>query len=258
MIAINYNMKLLDTNTPSGQQLYIGDDSKELFEHNLKVQPMDWVWRDINITYNLNSQGYRCPEWEDCDWNNSVLFIGGSDIFGLGINEDQTVSYHFSKITGIPVINLGVNGISSTFKWINTIKLLSYDISPKAVVYLWSPPNRTLEFTDDSGVSNKKWGLWVEDEGVGKHWSTHAYQGSQFLRYHMMHVPFLWKCPCVQYTPLYSDLPWFKLEESDKLDLIDLARDLNSNGKAHPGPESHKSWANRFLRDIQTINPNFS
>lgn len=246
-------MILLDTNESKGQYKFIGVDTKELFEHNLNTQPKDWLWRETDIVYNLNSQGYRCPEWDKCDWNNSILFIGGSDIFGLAITEEQTVSQRVSKLLDVPTINLGVNAASPMFLWVNTIKLIQQKVSPKAVIYLWPQPTRTLEFTDDTGVNNKKWGIWLNEDGVGKYWCTHPYQGHQFLRYFMMNVPFMWECPCIQYPPIYFDLPWIELTEETKLSFPDNGRDVSPSGMGHPGPLSHESWAHRFVKDLNQL-----
>jgi hypothetical protein len=98
-------------------------DDQATYEANLKTQPADWEWRTRRVRYTVNSQHYRCPEWSDIDWSNSILMLGCSMVFGLGLDDDQTVTASLSRKLGMPVINLGVPGSSAMFQWINTTKL---------------------------------------------------------------------------------------------------------------------------------------
>jgi hypothetical protein len=110
--------------------IWVGSDTEERFQENLKSQPEDWPWRNQQITYKLNSQNYRAPEWDSIDWENSVVMFGCSQVFGVGVDEDQTLGYYLSELLNKPVINLGIPGGSSMALWINTEKLLNYGINP--------------------------------------------------------------------------------------------------------------------------------
>jgi hypothetical protein len=242
-------MQLLDTGTPSGLQPFVSTDSKELFEHNLNTQLQDWIWRTDTITYTLNSQGYRCPEWELCDWNNSIVLMGGSDIFGLGVKDSQTVGHQITVLSNINTINLGVNACSPMFLWANTLRLASYKIKPKAVVYLWPEPTRMTVFTSDNGIDNIKDGSHGETR-LGKQWAAHQYQSYQFLRYCMMNCDLTWDCPIVQYSPLFVDVEWLDVSKSKQLKIVDYGRDIR-NKKGHYGPTTYQNWAKVFLNDLK-------
>lgn len=245
-------MKLLESGYTQGNYNFLGTDTAELFEQNLKEQLPDWRYRSETITYQLNSQGYRCNEWDQCDWNNSILLLGGSDIFGMGVDETQTVSHYIETLHGYKTINLGVNAASPMLLWANSILLAKSQIKPKAVVYVWTEPTRSVEFVDNTGLNNKKTGIWERPNSIGKFWATHRFQGVQSLRYYMMNIELLWKCPCVQYPPLYVDLPWLKLTEDTKLPILDSSRDVVPNG-THFGPITYQAWAERFINDLRFL-----
>jgi hypothetical protein len=139
-------MEILNISTRP-ESLYFGySDSEELFKKNLKRMPEDWVWRNKQILYTHNSQGYRAPEWKDVDWNNSVLVFGCSFVYGVGIRREETCTKNLSDLLKMPVINLGCNGSSPLFQWVNSTILRSeYNVKPKAVIYYWPYSQRIAE-----------------------------------------------------------------------------------------------------------------
>ena len=62
------------------------------------------------VNYKLNSLGYRDVEWTDYDLNNSIWCVGHSDVFGMGVQENQTWCRLLEHTTGIKTINLGIAG----------------------------------------------------------------------------------------------------------------------------------------------------
>ena len=243
-------MRLLESGYTEGTYKFLSTDTKELYEKNLKLQQDDWHYRTSPVNYQLNTQGYRCKEWNEYDWNNSIVLMGGSDIFGAGVDETETVSYYIKQLSGIDTINLGVNAISPMFLWINSILLAKENIQPKAIVYVWPDPSRSVEFIDSEGFNNKKMGIWEKENNFGKLWATHRFQGVQSLRYYMMNINLMWKCPCLQYPPLYVEIPWLKLTDELKLPMIDNSRDVVPNS-THFGPSTYYSWAEKFLNDLK-------
>ena len=243
-------MQLLDTGATKGSYDFLSTDNKELFEKNLILQPDDWIWRKETIQYDLNSQGYRCNEWDQYDWNNSIIIMGGSDVFGIGVKESQTVSKYIENLTGYQTINLGANAVSPMFMWINSIILAKKNIKPVAMIYIWTDPSRMSEFVDDAGIQNKKCGVWSNQNEIGYHWATHRFQGYQFLRYFMLNIDQLWNCPCKQYPPLFVDLPWINMTDELKLPTLDNSRDVVPNSH-HFGPVTYKAWAEKFVNDLK-------
>ena len=238
-----YNIELLNGHRRRGSFEFEfeseGNDSKESFEKNLKEQPADWEWRNTIVTYTYNKQGYRTLNWENSDWDNSVLLFGGSDVVGTGVQYKQTVGWQLSELISTPVINLGRGGSGSMFQWVNTVKLCQTGIKPKAVIYIWPQPNRCLEFIDDTGLNTKEYGAWDEDKNFGTSWVLHDHHGTCYRNYVIDCCNILWKCPVLHYdrypTPNLGHLA----------PSVDKSRDT-----FHPGPKTYGIWANTIKNDL--------
>lgn len=216
--------------------------------YNLKSGSFTQIGTDVNkfailkykgpeIIYNLNSQGYRAKEWIEYDWNNSILVFGASNIFGVGVREEDTVSGHIENITGIPCINLGQIGSGCSAQWINSLRLLDQNIQPKGVVYVWPDESRDTEFKDDSGVRVDFVGNWTR-RPFGRALAYHEFQGKILSNYYSDAINMLWTCPIAEFRLKTND-PASPLVE------VDISRD-----SLHPGPESYKIWANLAIEKL--------
>lgn len=98
------------------------------------------------IKYKLNDKGYRDVNWSDEDLNNSVWCIGHSDVFGIGVNADQTWPSLLSS--HLKTINLGIAGAA----W-DTISRLIYSglqsYKPKYII-IQSTTLERREFISDN------------------------------------------------------------------------------------------------------------
>lgn len=119
-----------------------GLDTKSLFKENLKKLDQSWFYANNKITYELNSQGYRCKEFDEIDWINSYAVVGCSHIFGSGNRLEDTIPRLIQKKTGVNCINLGVPSSSCEHQFLNTLLLLSYT-KVKKVIVVWTYPTRT-------------------------------------------------------------------------------------------------------------------
>ena len=84
------------------------------------------------IDYTVNSCGYRCSEFEDINWSESIVACGCSNTFGIGVDDKETWSYQLSKKLDMPVINLGMGGTSIWYHVYNLKQIVKYN--PKYVV----------------------------------------------------------------------------------------------------------------------------
>lgn len=134
-------------------------DQESLFEKNLKIVSNEWVYRSKKIYYKFNSQGYRCPEWTDIDWKNSILLIGCSYTLGVGLAEEDTLAAVLSAIVNRPVINLGVGSSSNHLMLHNSFSLVDSDIIPNQVIALFSDVSRATHFKEDGSI--KHYGNWI-------------------------------------------------------------------------------------------------
>jgi len=211
-------------------------DSEEDFIENCKTQPDNWYWRSNPIRYSLNSDGYRCPEWEQIDWANSILMFGCSYIFGSGVDDHQTIPSQLALRFKRPVINLGIPGTSTMYQFMNTITLREHGIVPKAVIYSWPQSSRytVVRHHDPLSINNYIVGLL----GPALFSDIHNWT---YLKYLRKSTDLLWPCPVFH---LHCDFH-IRHEDPNLLFIhpnVDIARDLK-----HPGPRSLRHAAIRIF-----------
>ena len=248
-INIPMNLNLLITEDIVGTPQTVefrGTDSKTRYLGNLVCNPnFKAQWANCPITYSLNSNYYRCPEWKDIDWDNSILLLGDSWAFGLGIDLPSTIDHRLShELGGTPVVNLGQTGTSWTFSWINSVRLVEAGIRPLAVVYIWTDIARYAQLLEDNITYS--YGAWDLDQpGLGREYAldqTHSRNMSiEILR----SIRTMWTCPQLHYTwSKHVELPGVQYLGGSELD---KARDL-----IHPGPRSTAQWAQSMAQELSS------
>lgn len=131
---------------------YMFNDSQKWFEDNLKTQPNNWRYRTQRVEYHVGSHGYRCPEFEDINWSESVVLFGCSQTYGIGLDESETLHTQLSKLIDRPVINLGLGASSVLFALMNQVRLQRANINPYAVINIWTSFLRMPEFKHNGDV----------------------------------------------------------------------------------------------------------
>lgn len=248
-INISMNPNLLITKDIVGKPPVVrfrGTDSESRYIYNLVNTPdFKDQWANCPITYSLNSDYYRCPEWKDIEWDKSVLLLGDSWAFGLGLDLPSTFASRLShELNGTPVVNLGQTGTSWTFAWINSVRLVEAGIRPRAVVYIWTDMARYAQLLEDNITYS--YGAWDLDQpGLGREYAldqTHSRNMSiEILR----SVRTMWSCPQLHYTwSKHTDLPGVHYLGNSELD---KARDL-----IHPGPRSTAQWARSMAQELSS------
>jgi hypothetical protein len=111
----------------------------------------------------LNKHGYRTVEFDSVDWANSIVIFGCSNVYGIGVGEEDTLSSQLSKITKLPVINMGVGGSSMEYSLYNSVVLKDHYPTPKAVVQIWSSLSRTTYYTKKNVTHHGTWGMKPND-----------------------------------------------------------------------------------------------
>ena len=246
-----------------GALKWLPSDSAELFAKNLLTQPDDWLYRTKEVVYRLNSLGYRCPEFDQIEWAQSIVVKGCSVVEGIGLAEEDTLSSRLADLFNQPVINLGIAGSSILFTLINTYKLLSNNIRPKLVIELYTNTDRSVFFNRKTGEAIHL-GSWLTDgskktgdgfdESFMEAWAKHSIvSGSEKIKniFYVGINEMLWQSAGV---PLYQAC--FMTEASKTLNLpsipaafggnLDLARDL-----MHPGRETIKACAKKIFDNIK-------
>ena len=83
----------------SGEHKFIGLDNSQRLEIRLRNSPKDWYYRTHEVKYILNSNKFRTKEFKDIDWENSIVLIGCSNTFGIGVTEEDTIAANLQGIT---------------------------------------------------------------------------------------------------------------------------------------------------------------
>lgn len=135
-----------------GKFEYFTNDSLERFNQNLQLMPSSWPYRHKKVVYSMNKQGYRCQDLDTVDWANSVVMFGCSELMGTGLADDERICYQLENLLNVPVINLGKNGTSVHFSFMNNIALFN-KCKPLGVVNQWTELFRETSYGADKYVT---------------------------------------------------------------------------------------------------------
>lgn len=202
-----------------------------------------------NITYQLNSQGYRTREFLQVRWDQTLAVVGCSHVFGLGVPEDQTLPYWLETLLAVPTLNLGMTSASAWLCYINCLALIAR--RPRAILMVWPQPERIPQFYDQPQPAVRDLGMerldreflhlgaW-SDSSLFREWNRSDSQSciltltlAQSLRI-MCSSNGIPLCEA-SYSDICETLNCLKLE------FLDRARD-----GIHPGPQSHRSAAEQI------------
>lgn len=131
--------------------MYYNNDSPEFWAKNNYIT----LVKD-EATYLLNSQGYRCDEF-NLDSELPVLFMGCSNTFGLGIQLETSWAYrilsHIRTKTNktIPYWNISRNGSSVDLQYYNLEQHIQ-TIKPKFIFFLIPSLYRRLVFLNNRAI----------------------------------------------------------------------------------------------------------
>jgi hypothetical protein len=145
--------------------LFSGNDSWELYQKNLKIQPIDWYYRTNQISYIRNKNGHRCKNIKDIDLDNYILFTGCSHTEGIGLELEKTYPYLVSKELNCDYYNLAIGGSGidtlsyNLITWFSTIKK-----KPKFLVLQWTHHNRFITVKDKNKNTYETCGPWSTDD----------------------------------------------------------------------------------------------
>lgn len=225
---------------------FVSTDNEELFKKNLQLMPNDWYFRNKIVTYSLNENNYRTDNFDKIKWDKSIVIFGCSHVFGVGVSDDETITSYIKNITGIDTVNMGISGGSIFHSFFNLTTMLSMNISPLAIVNIWTGIDRFLYFGSDGVKSLGSWSLgrWPDKKEFYKLWiedPTHSITFSNIIR---KNSNFLCKdhkyyeCSFFEHTAEIFNI--------DLLPTFDLGRDL-----IHKGPVSNKNAAIKIIDNLR-------
>lgn len=151
-MTMTYLLKSGYQNEISIETEYCGADYKDLHYKNRSRFGPSWAYYDSNITYKMNSLGYRMnKELNDVDFDNYIAFFGCSFCVGVGLPLEETYAYRLSKELDMDYINGAIGGGSPTFVFNNLVTLFKNAPKlPKRVIINWPPIHRTMYWFENS------------------------------------------------------------------------------------------------------------
>lgn len=224
-------------------------DNFDDYQTLIDSQSPDWYYRNNTVTYTINDQNYRCDNFNNVDWSNSIIMLGCSFVYGIGVDDQYTLPSRLSKLTNLPIVNLGATGCSQQFCLYNLTILRQANIKPKAVVIAWPHSKRTFVLKNSRQLHGGHFNNWFLDprfpyEKVFAEIETHRInyifnRTTANLMYH--DIP-------VIHTSFYKDDVEDQLTLNNDITLlpvVDKARDLK-----HPGMETFKNSAAVVYRKL--------
>lgn len=234
--------------------LFSGVDSEENFKKNLDIMPIDWHYRTKNIVYNVNKYGYRNKDFVDVDWASSIVVLGCSNIFGVGLAEDETFCYFLNKKTDIEVVNLGYASCSNELIVNNLACVINNFHIPKAIIIFWTSLDRLMFFHKNTTFNVGQWSLNKKN----KHYAIFRklLYDINISKENLCTKNYLLlkqaEAMCKNKTILFNYSFMFHTANELEIDFVkidDFSRDL-----MHPGKESNKNIANEVSYRLKMNN----
>jgi hypothetical protein len=239
-------------NSSDTNKLWQETDSKKNFKKNKKKLGDSWHYANKEVYYNFNSNGYRTKEFNNINWGESIVIFGCSLVFGVGLAEDETITYQLSKILKKNVINMGVPGSSVEFNLYNNLILKKGYPSPLAVVNLWTNIERTTQYNEYKVLDLGEWNFKQSKfdrfknfilNDVIKNNQTCTINGY----FNMLMTKLLWDSNKIEYYEASFFENTAKIHNIDFLStqIVDQARDC-----LHPGPKTAKLTAEFIAKKL--------
>lgn len=216
-------------------------DSEERYNENLTSCPellKRFNWIDSKIDYTFNSYGFRSDEF---NLDPSVMFLGCSHTFGIGLPLENTFPHLVSKQLGLKNFNLSNSGGSNDLafrlahNWIPQLR-------PKVVV-LFSPEAARSEAIDMDNITHQ-FGSWQQWQAISNdsYWSKFISNKINYNANKLKNqLAINYICDKLNIKLFVFDI----MNISTQVSSTDLARDLT-----HMGVNTNKNIAEYILTNI--------
>jgi hypothetical protein len=220
---------------------WIGDDNEEKFNYNLNNHRSKLLATGISntdITYSINSNGFRSPEFEPGEW---IAVAGCSFTFGVGVPLEHTWSKIVANHLGLQCANLGKPGAAPDtcfrmcYHWLPKLQ-------PKALIYFEPPLGRfeilssTVKTTKDSGLHYANIRTVSE-----KKFSIYAYWSRNFLNFELNYIK---NKLAIQFICENLNIPMYSYKVYKDIQFDNMSRDLQ-----HSGILANKDFAEKICRE---------
>lgn len=211
-------------------------DSEQRYQENLKnnyEKLKKYGWLDKEISYKLNSEGFRSDDFSNDD---SIVFFGPSITMGIGLSIEDIYPTLVANELKLKCFNLAIAGTSNdtsfrlAYTWLERIK-------PKIVVFHseWKERLELLDYDfshnlSPAEVKSQFFKVWLE---VDENSYLNKLKNSLAIQ-----------CLCQQHN--------IKFIELDRKSTIDTYIDYESEARdlLHPGPKAHRAYSDIILKLI--------
>lgn len=217
-----------------------GQDTKQVFVRNLKLQPEDWEYRNKRVFYHRNSIGHRSKEILNLD-QDYILFAGCSITVGSAVALEETFAYLTAQQLGQDYYNLAVEGSGYDLVAYNLASWFkNISIKPRAVIIKWPQTHRTFRHYDDKTVPL---GPWTCKADIGDRISE--YDWKNFER--IIQTDYFDHYSMIIRNTVKSliESQGINLIEVSDVEYLDYGRDLK-----HPGRKTHELLASNILKSF--------
>lgn len=224
-------------------QYWIGTDSQEQFEQNLKDQTrraqLEKYGFDSaeSVVYQFNSHGFRTAEFTD---ELCFISLGCSITAGVGLPIEQTWPARVAESVKLPCRNLAVGAAS-----MNTCMRLLYHyvdyLNPQFVLLLRPNPQR-LELFDHQQIVNLL-PARLDIPAIQKIWYSNDINAEMNFIKNTLAIEKI--CQDRNIKLIIKDVGTDIETEKSQLDRFPAARDLS-----HPGATAQQKCAEKFLQSL--------
>jgi len=121
---------------------------------------MRFKLRDNPVTtIHVNDRGYRGAAWP-APSGDEIIVVGDSQVFGLGVEDDQTAAARLAELRGAPVINAGVPTYGPREYMAVAAELLA-ERRPRAVILALNFVNDPFEIDRPNRERHAVWDGWA-------------------------------------------------------------------------------------------------
>ncbi len=107
----------------------------------------------------INAQGFRGADWGP-PAKGEIVVVGDSQVFGLGVEENQALPAMLAEVTGRPVMNAGVPTYGPQ-EYLAVVERLLVERKPSAVVVVVNLANDLFERDRPNRDRHKVWDGWA-------------------------------------------------------------------------------------------------
>ena len=222
-----------------GKRNFLSSDERSRFD-KLKKYEKNYHWKAEDITYDINSLGYRSCEFDTATPCN--LYLGCSHVLGEGLPLEDTFAYLINKELGdFPMYNIGARGASpeDCFRRLQTF----LDLNIQRVIFYVPYRGRRSFFIDRQwcNLSIAK-DLPRMKKHCGRLFKSLYSEEFEVLMNDL--TAYATESLCRE-----NNIPYYVIDEetiTHTIDFIPDARDLS-----HFGKSTHRELANKFLDIIK-------